>query len=340
MTTFINYAPSALDPNDHLVSDPSVPDAVRERYIALGDQYERAVNVAEGARREYDAADADWHAKRSDLGKAEAHIERERDRSGVSEGQLAVLQDRVARAAQRRAQAEAKHVAVIAAKANAAEVLKNVKRLVDSKRTYASLGRGPDGDPLVDSGEYGGAPLGYNLTPVRVGLPAGDPVQIVAKQRPEIGRLQREREDTVAAPPPLETVLAQARAGVDKEAARGKVRVELEDERRGLRLAWPVWKINADPSRDSPHHAPTAVDAAALVCRFFRDEIIADVEASIRAQYEGIELALTPSEKRKRLRELKAALLEAERIECEALWQIGEGGFRADTDPRAILGVE
>jgi len=340
MTTFLNYAPSALDPNDRMVTDPSVPDAVREKYIALGDRYERAVNAAEGARREYDAADEDWHTKRADLGKADAHVEREGDKAGVSEGHLGVLRDRVARAAQRRAQAEAKHVAAIAAKGSAAEVLKNIKRFVDGRRTYAPLGRGADGGPLQDSGEFGGAPQGYHFAELRVAIPAGDPAKIVAAQRAEISRIKREIEDVEAAPLPLDNVLATARAEVAKEAARGKVRVELDSERRDLHLVWPTRKVNAEASRDNPYLPATAVDAAALACRFFRDEVLADVEASIRVQYEGIPLALTPSEKRKRLRELKATLLEAERIESEALWQIGNGGFRADTDPRAILGVE
>ena len=340
MTTFLNYAPSALDPHDHLISDPTVPDAVREKYIALGDQYERAVNAAAGARREYDAADEDWHTKRTDLGKADAHIEREGDKAGVGDRQLDILRARVARAAARRAAAEERHVAAIAATGSAAEVLKNIKRFVDGRRTYAPLGRGADGGPLSDSGEFGGASRGYTFTEISIAIPAGDPARIVAAQRAEIARIKREIEDTETAPLPLEHVLAAARAEVEKEAARGKVRVELESERRGLQLAWPRKRVNADSSRDNPYLPATAVDAAAIACRFFREEVLADVEASIRAQYESIGLALTPSEKRKRLRELKASLLEAERIEAEAIWQIGSGDFRPDTDPRAVLGIE
>ncbi|CAM5377354.1 hypothetical protein ATER59S_01678 [Aquamicrobium terrae] len=333
-TTFLS---SGISPTNSLL--PLLSRRTGERLLALADLLEQRNNAVAGEAAAYRLADDDWHAERSDRQRAEQRYATERDHGGVTEDQIQLHRDREARSAARRSEAERRHQAAIAARAAVQTLLAASRRLLEGKRTYVPLGRKPDGSPLANPGEVGGALNGVNETEVQIELPTGDPAKVKEKQRAQGSRIKREIEAVEDAPLPLDNALASARAEVTKEATRAKVRVELEDERRGLRLAWPTRKINADPSRDDPYHSPVAVDAAAIACRFFRDEVLADVEASIRAQYEGIPLALTPSEKRKRLRELKAALLEAERIEAEAIWQIGDGSFRADTDPRAVLGI-
>lgn len=109
-----------------------------------------------------------------------------------------------------------------------------------------------------------------------------------------------------------------------------------------VKLVLPMKRLPVPSNPDGS--IPYTVDVEALICKFFGDQLIAEIEKQIDADYDGVELTLEPHEKHRALKEIDRAILQAERIECAAIWKMIEQGdwsmpFRPDTDPRALLGI-
>jgi hypothetical protein len=182
---------------------------------------------------------------------------------------------------------------------------------------------------------------------------------VVAAQRALRGQKLAEIEAVETAPLPAEAVKSRLRHEVAELGQRGEpgvligaVETRIDDrtgkpitrQRREASINWPVASVGAEPSLGGSGDRPRAIDAAALVCWAMPEKVISALEADVDAEYADIDLALEPHEKARRLRELRAEILAIERIECEAIWQAIEAGetdvfFRADADPRAVLGI-
>lgn len=180
---------------------------------------------------------------------------------------------------------------------------------------------------------------------MRPKLSEGDLHAIVDKQRAEVARLKREADDVDHTPDRIESVKRRARQQLEELAARGAPVVSGAGE-AGVRLSIqpPLMDIGAEPGHSSGGLIPKAHDALALLAWAIPDKVMEAVEASIDEAYLGVDVQLDPHERQRRRREIKAAILAAERIECEARWQLIEAGdetirFRPDCDPRAILGI-
>lgn len=188
-------------------------------------------------------------------------------------------------------------------------------------------------------------------------LPEGDRAEIVATQRAEIARFIGELEDLPTIPPRLETEKRHIRAQVAELAKKGQPGVALVDmygpdpvtgEHLLLgstaKVHWPRKDIGAAPAHSKSETVPRVVDAAALVAWLFPERLTEVLEADLERAYVGVDEQLDPHERTRRKRDLKAAILKAERLECAAIWALIEAGdetvrFRPDTDPRAVLGI-
>lgn len=189
------------------------------------------------------------------------------------------------------------------------------------------------------------ADLGPDVRVVSPRLPEGDRHAIFSEQQAAVARLKGEAEDVDHAPDRKETTKRRARQQLEELAARGAPKVSGAGE-PGVRLSIrpPLMDIGAEPGLSSSGNIPKAHDALALLAWAMPERVLEAVEASIDAAYLGVDVQLDPHERQRRKREIKAKILAAERIECEAIWQLIEQGddsvrFRPDTDPRAILGI-
>jgi len=156
----------------------------------------------------------------------------------------------------------------------------------------------------------------------------GDPEEVYAQKRAEILRTQN-------APITEEEAVAKALAGLPAPAqlsvgAAGSVYI-------------PQVRVSAEPIGVE---APAAPSVLPWLVRFFPDQIEADVRAALAARYTKIELSMPEREKRTRLKQLRAELLEADRARCEAVWATYAANPAAglslppEADPRAVLGID
>lgn len=176
-------------------------------------------------------------------------------------------------------------------------------------------------------------------------LPDGDRKAIVADQQALNVAFKLENGKVDHAGDRIETTKQRAHKMVAEMGARGAPTVTGAGEPWSrLSVVPPLLDIGAAPNGSGNGNIPKAPDALALLCWAMPERIIEAVEASIDEAYLAVELQLDPHERQRRKRELKLKILEAERIECEAIWQLVRAGdtnirFRPDTDPRAILGI-
>jgi hypothetical protein len=79
--------------------------------------------------------------------------------------------------------------------------------------------------------------------------------------------------------------------------------------------------------------------------RFFPNEVEADIRKSVAQRYSTVTLSMSTKDKKARLKELKAELLEADRSRCEAAWSDYAANPASglhlphDADARAVLGT-
>lgn len=133
----------------------------------------------------------------------------------------------------------------------------------------------------------------------------------------------------------LDTLAAQAEIGISG----------LHDGARKLSIAWPTRVLDAEPAAHGSGNRPRVVDTEALVARFFRKEVEADLRAALDAEYAELDPdeILDPGEKRRLLASLDR---EIDQLDCELaelIWLAREAGhdvqFPADLPAAAILGV-
>lgn len=181
---------------------------------------------------------------------------------------------------------------------------------------------------------------------VRAGLPDGiAPFAAIAAQRDEIARLHGEIADVDHAVDRLESAERRLPALVEELAQRGAPELAGAGE-PGARLSirGPKMDLGAEPRRNGSGNIPKGDDALALLAWLAPERVLEKLRADLHEAYSAVDVQLDPHEKSRRRREIKAAILEAERIEAAAGWALIEQGddtvrFRPDADPRAVLGI-
>lgn len=184
------------------------------------------------------------------------------------------------------------------------------------------------------------------LVEVKIDKPAsGRWTDLVTAQQAEVTRLKAQLASVAEAPLDIETA---------KKAIKGQIRSLAEDGRPritgfhspahgGVKLRLPMMKL---PRTDGPgqNTGTRAIDIEAMAMRYWGDQILAEALAEIDEAYAEFDVEpMTAQQRHDRTRQLRAELLQAERIEAEAFWRAFEAGEdvhpRATIDPRAYLGV-
>lgn len=179
------------------------------------------------------------------------------------------------------------------------------------------------------------------LVPANTTLPknVADFAAYVAEQRAALAKLDEEVKGVRSAPLPMADVVARALHELDQAANRGRLRVTGAGA-----LVLPQALTDARPYIGTE---PVKVDDAfALLAALHRDELAAQVEASIREQYRDVpaKAQLSPVQKQERLKEIDAQYFAVELLEVAgvfAAWSVGNNdvGLRSDTSPLAVLDV-
>lgn len=177
----------------------------------------------------------------------------------------------------------------------------------------------------------------YEECPVT--LPEGSDKAIVADARANHDASLNQLHDTKNAPPKMATLLRSLPAKI-RGIAEGPV-FEM-GENGNFSIGYPKRRVDAQPGTIGG--IPRAPDALALLCWHDPEGVTAELTRQIEAYYQGIPLALDTAEKRAEIARLHEEILEAERIECAAIWRHIRGGgdqlwFRPDADPMAVLGI-
>jgi uncharacterized protein YukE len=166
-------------------------------------------------------------------------------------------------------------------------------------------------------------------------LPKGETAQEA------IDRIDAEIAKVKAAVRPQEEVVAEAMADIDRQAALAVPRVSFG---KRVSISFPVVGIAAEPSGEELPHAPTPIP---FICRYFRSDIEISVSEQVAERYRNVELQLSEQSKGRKLKELEAERLNADRARAEILWakhdvdptallDFPAGGI----DPRALIGIE
>jgi hypothetical protein len=128
-------------------------------------------------------------------------------------------------------------------------------------------------------------------------------------------------------------------AQVDALAGEAEVRIS---GGKNPRIGFPVVRVNAEPSGEE---IPHTYDIRPWLARHFRDDLVDSIKAQVAERYRDVELTLSEAEKSKRLKELAADRLNADRHRCATVWArhaanptAANLGFPKDADPRAVLG--
>jgi hypothetical protein len=176
---------------------------------------------------------------------------------------------------------------------------------------------------------------------VTVKLPEGRLDEIITAKQRERRRLLQQRDEVLSRLPPKHITLERALAQVPVVLAPFEVHL---NDRHMPYISWAREGIAAEPASVRQDEAPFATDAKAIAAWLARDEIVAEVTAQVEALYDDDTPVASDAEKRKLVAEIDAQILEAERVEAQAMWQARRDGvdlpWRADLDVRALLGVE
>jgi len=299
-----------------------LPAVLQEKFDAFEDLYANAHSAVDGAQAQLASTQDDFDRAKSAY-----------DSLGpdADERQMQAAREKLDRARKR---LDAKHVEVmqpIGRRETVRTVALACTRLMGGARTYEPMPKG--GGDLQHVAERGKL-AGLNLRLYgEVAIPKGTSLPGVSA---EIDALRVHRAGVVSAPPTREYVERRLLDDLDRAARRGGVGVDIGDDGFG-----------DDPARHPeivwPTNRSARIDVEALIARHLGDAIRAEIRAKLDARYEGVTLALNPHEKGKRLREIDTKLLELERVECAITWQAIRNGedvfFRADANPRAVLGV-
>lgn len=122
-----------------------------------------------------------------------------------------------------------------------------------------------------------------------------------------IARVTADIATVKAALRPMDEVVAEALADLDRQASEATVRVSFG---KRTTVNFPVTRVAAVGSSDEIPHAP---DPRTWLARFHRDELEADIRAQVAKRYVKGELALSDKDKVKRIAELEAEQINAQR---------------------------
>lgn len=181
--------------------------------------------------------------------------------------------------------------------------------------------------------------LGEKVRPAKVSLPKDmHPADVVSQMRAQETDLRDQRRTVAAAEMPYEDAFPIALAGLD---AYEKPLVEARIKNGRVTHYFPVTEVGAEPRGPG---IPNAPDAIAIALAINRPAIEEAVRESLKAQYRDIPLTLTAPEKKRKLAEIDADILDCQMVECAAIRAAREQGFdieyRKGLDVRAVLGVE
>jgi hypothetical protein len=161
----------------------------------------------------------------------------------------------------------------------------------------------------------------------------GGPRAAIERCRREIADLRAELEAVARAPLPVSELKARARAWVDERAARGRPALSVDRGKLAISFRRPDALVRGD--------ALGATMTADTLAWLHRDALIAALDREIDAL--GIVGGLTDAERASRTGELRAAILDIERMEESVIEAArGEGTViarRPDASPFAILGI-
>ena len=168
-------------------------------------------------------------------------------------------------------------------------------------------------------------------------------IDTVTHCRSEIEKLHQRIDAIRDAPRPLEECIARATAEIEALAQRG------EPDMDGLlaeatSIGWPTRQLDLlARTRDGAVVAAngSTVDAMAVLAWLFKSQLTKAVTTVLREQGSENGDAMPMSERPKRIADLRASMLEIERVEEQAIEEIEATGAaferRPDADPRAVL---
>ena len=173
-----------------------------------------------------------------------------------------------------------------------------------------------------------------------VKLPKGYPLTIASDYAARGEEFRSQILEIEAAPPRFDTMAARIPLLVEQAAATGRPGVT-GVKRGALAIALPTLALATAAS--ATNAVPRVADVRSLLAWLAPEQLEEAMLEDLRRQYEGVGLQMDPHEKPRRIKELRAKILDAERVECAAIWAAKAAGadlrFRAGTDPRAVLGV-
>jgi len=310
-----------------------LPAVLQEKFDTFEDRYANAHAAVDGAQ-------AQLASTQDDLDRAKSA----RDSLGLDtdERQKQAAQEKFDRARKRLDQRHVDVQQAIGRRETVRTVALACTRKVEGARTYEPMPqRAGDLQHVAERGKL----AGLDLRIVETKVPKGASLSAVSA---EIDALRAHRVGVANAVPSRESVERRLLADLAEAARRGEISVDIgndgfgDGDARQPSISWPTVGLRAQ-ARLAGERVMT-IDVEALAARHFGDAIRAEIRAGLDQRYEGVGLALDPHEKAKKLREIDARLLELERIEAALVWQAIRNGdtsvfFRADADPRAVLGV-
>lgn len=287
------------------LGDPlaGLPPAARDKFLAISDATNDAYALSRGPRADIDAARERVEELTGHLSRHEAVAPRFQNGAEIARLRAALDSARA-----ERDRHQARYDKAIAA-------WQPLKRVYDTLNNYIS-----------NSGAC------TQAEPVEVPQIEGkSPVQMLETARAVVVELKSERKQIVAAPNPSSHAKAAAREFVDRFAKEGEPPIELLLEtNRPLTLRGGF---------DNMTSTPILQNFLFWLCR---DEIVKKLDKLIAENAED-DNALTAEERRERLRDIDAKILQAERIEEEIVVACLSAGAhvdrRGDMDPRAVLGI-
>lgn len=332
-----HFRPGGVSPSDAIMA--AAPERVRRRVQWLADRIEGLDAAVEGAFHEVSHATEALETARTNLARLEQQAVMAN--SDVSPEAVETAKRRVAAASDRRDRAMQRHRDLIGEREGLRTTLGAAQALIAQRRVEAQEGKpgrlaGDDHEP---------AELVLDEVPEDAPETADACRAVIAEAVAEITELFAERREVEQAPPPPDYAKDTVRVRLEQLAAQGKPTVSMPSATEETTITWPMKTLNAAGRASHPGERPQVIDLAALAARYFGDQILADVEAEIDRAYAAVELALEPHERRRRLRQIDAKILAAERRECAARWALIEqhgdedAGFRPGTSAAAILGV-
>lgn len=170
----------------------------------------------------------------------------------------------------------------------------------------------------------------------------------IDKNRNEILTLEADRHEILSKATPSAEIKVRARAEIEELARRGCPDVTyMINHGPSQGVIWPDYDaiargrgIGVPLPGDMGYTRLVQAPHLPLLAWLFKDRMIEAIEAEIDANAED-EHSLTVEQRTKKLAEIDARVLAAERIDVALVRHAGNAvDYREDTDPRALLGIE